>query len=84
MLSDFYCKDATYTCLLCVCVTGVPDCSDQDLSVARALNLNWTSVLEDDENGMQMLKNSDEVAAPIKSIDYIADQVLNAKPQMNQ
>lgn len=45
-----------------LCVTGVPECSDEALSVARALNLKWTSVLEDDENGTQRLINSDEVS----------------------
>lgn len=49
-----------------LCVTGVPDCSDEDLSVARALKLRWTSVLEDDENGTQRLINSDEVSAQNK------------------
>lgn len=49
-----------------LCVTGVPECHDEDLSVARALNLRWTSVLEDDKNGTQRLINSDEVSAQIK------------------
>lgn len=49
-----------------LCVTGVPDFSDEDLSVARALNLRWTSVLEDNENGTQRLMNSDEVSTQIK------------------
>lgn len=56
-----------------VCVAGIPDCSDQDLSVARALNLKWTSVLEDEANGTQKLKNSDEVRGPFF---YTFDQVL--------
>lgn len=70
-----------YVFCVFVCVSGVPDCSDQDLSVARALNLNWTSVLEDDENGTQRLKNSDQVGALMESIDYVVDQVLNENHQ---
>nr|XP_046255612.1 probable leucine--tRNA ligase, mitochondrial [Scatophagus argus] len=41
-------------------VIGVPDCSEEDLSVARALNLRWTTVLKSDEDAAQTLINSDE------------------------
>uniref|UniRef100_A0A8D2ZKW9 leucine--tRNA ligase n=1 Tax=Scophthalmus maximus TaxID=52904 RepID=A0A8D2ZKW9_SCOMX len=41
-------------------VIGIPDCSEEDLSVARALNLRWTSVLKSDQDGTQTLINSDE------------------------
>lgn len=41
-------------------VIGIPDCSEEDLSVARALNLRWTTVLKSDEDGTQTLVNSDE------------------------
>uniref|UniRef100_A0A3B5BGN3 leucine--tRNA ligase n=1 Tax=Stegastes partitus TaxID=144197 RepID=A0A3B5BGN3_9TELE len=41
-------------------VTGVPDCSEEDLSVATALNLRWTTVLETHEDGTQTLINSKE------------------------
>uniref|UniRef100_A0A3P8TVZ6 leucine--tRNA ligase n=1 Tax=Amphiprion percula TaxID=161767 RepID=A0A3P8TVZ6_AMPPE len=41
-------------------VLGVPDCSEEDLSVARALNLRWTTVLETHEDGTQTLINSEE------------------------
>ncbi|XP_010792608.1 leucine--tRNA ligase, mitochondrial [Notothenia coriiceps] len=41
-------------------VIGIPDCSEEDLSVARALNLSWTTVLKSDEEGNQTLINSDE------------------------
>ncbi|KAF3839972.1 hypothetical protein F7725_018689 [Dissostichus mawsoni] len=41
-------------------VIGIPDCSEEDLSVARALNLSWTTVLKSDEDGNQTLINSDE------------------------
>ncbi|XP_023275639.1 probable leucine--tRNA ligase, mitochondrial [Seriola lalandi dorsalis] len=41
-------------------VIGIPDCSEEDLSVARALNLRWTTVLDSDQDGKQTLINSDE------------------------
>uniref|UniRef100_A0A669C340 leucine--tRNA ligase n=1 Tax=Oreochromis niloticus TaxID=8128 RepID=A0A669C340_ORENI len=41
-------------------VVGVPDCNEEDLSVARALNLSWTSVLKTHEDGTQTLINSEE------------------------
>lgn len=47
--------------IVCLCPTGIPDCSEEDLSVARALNLRWTTVLKSDEDGTQTLVNSDEV-----------------------
>lgn len=43
-------------------VTGVPDCNEEDLSVARALNLSWTSVLKTHEDGTQTLIDSEEVS----------------------
>lgn len=43
-------------------VTGVPDCNEEDLSVARALNLSWASVLKTHEDGTQTLINSEEVS----------------------
>lgn len=44
------------------CLSGVPDCSEEDLSVARALNLRWTTVLNNHEDGTQTLINSKEVS----------------------
>uniref|UniRef100_A0A8C2XHT4 leucine--tRNA ligase n=1 Tax=Cyclopterus lumpus TaxID=8103 RepID=A0A8C2XHT4_CYCLU len=41
-------------------VIGIPDCSEEDRSVARALNLRCTTVLKSDEDGRQTLINSDE------------------------
>ncbi|XP_041649043.1 probable leucine--tRNA ligase, mitochondrial [Cheilinus undulatus] len=41
-------------------VIGIPDCSEEDLSVAKTLNLTWTTVLKSDEDGTQTLINSDE------------------------
>ncbi|CAG00022.1 unnamed protein product, partial [Tetraodon nigroviridis] len=41
-------------------VIGVPDCSEADLAIARSLNLSWTTVLKEDNDGMQMLINSSE------------------------
>ncbi|XP_029308406.1 leucine--tRNA ligase, mitochondrial isoform X1 [Cottoperca gobio] len=41
-------------------VIGIPDCSEEDLSVARALNLRWITVLKSDEDGTQTLINSDK------------------------
>lgn len=49
--------------MLRLCPTGVPDCSEEDLSVATALNLSWTTVLQEDGKGIQTLINSDEVTA---------------------
>lgn len=62
-------------------VVGVPDCSDQDLSLARALNLNWASVLEDDENGTQRLKNSDEFSGLTRgqALDSITQKAREQK-----
>ncbi|XP_020504601.2 probable leucine--tRNA ligase, mitochondrial [Labrus bergylta] len=41
-------------------VIGTPDCSEEDLSVARDLNLMWKTVLKSDEDGTQTLINSNE------------------------
>ncbi|XP_047217646.1 probable leucine--tRNA ligase, mitochondrial [Girardinichthys multiradiatus] len=41
-------------------VIGIPDGSEDDLSVARALNLGWTTVLKTLKNGTQTLINSQE------------------------
>uniref|UniRef100_A0A8C9Y2V6 leucine--tRNA ligase n=1 Tax=Sander lucioperca TaxID=283035 RepID=A0A8C9Y2V6_SANLU len=47
-------------CVTCSCSTGIPDCSVEDLSVAKALNLRWTTVLKSAEDGTQTLINSEE------------------------
>ncbi|XP_068616365.1 leucine--tRNA ligase, mitochondrial [Brachionichthys hirsutus] len=39
---------------------GIPDSSEEDLCVARALNLSWTTVLKTNDHGAQVLLNSDE------------------------
>lgn len=44
------------------CITGVPDCSEADLAMARSLNLSWSTVLKEDDDGMQTLINSAEVS----------------------
>lgn len=44
------------------CITGVPDCSEADLAMARSLNLSWTAVLKEDVDGRQTLVNSAEVS----------------------
>uniref|UniRef100_A0A8C5GGF4 leucine--tRNA ligase n=1 Tax=Gouania willdenowi TaxID=441366 RepID=A0A8C5GGF4_GOUWI len=41
-------------------VLGVPDSSEEDLSVAQALNLSWTTVLKSNSDGTQTLVNSAE------------------------
>uniref|UniRef100_A0A8C4DWS5 leucine--tRNA ligase n=1 Tax=Dicentrarchus labrax TaxID=13489 RepID=A0A8C4DWS5_DICLA len=41
-------------------VIGIPDCSEEDLSVATALNLRWTTVLKSNKDDTQTLINSDE------------------------
>lgn len=51
----------SYVFIVHLCLTGIPDSSEEDLSVARALNLRWTTVLKSDEDGTQTLVNSDEV-----------------------
>lgn len=45
-----------------LCTTGIPDCSEEDLSIARSLNLSWNTALKEDDNGIQMLFNSAEVS----------------------
>lgn len=57
------------------CLTGVPDCSDADLAIARSLNLSWTTVLEEDNDGMQTLINSAEVCALFEWHNY---EIVNA------
>lgn len=42
--------------------SGVPDSSEEDLSIARSLNLSWTTVLKDGDDGTQTLINSAEVS----------------------
>lgn len=58
---DLFSSVTCYLVTLQLCPTGVPDCSEEDLSVARALSLSWTTVLDEDVNGTQTLINSDEV-----------------------
>ncbi|XP_071757740.2 leucine--tRNA ligase, mitochondrial [Centroberyx gerrardi] len=41
-------------------VIGIPDSSEEDLSVAKALDLSWTTVLKSQEGGTHTLVNSDE------------------------
>uniref|UniRef100_A0A665V8N0 leucine--tRNA ligase n=1 Tax=Echeneis naucrates TaxID=173247 RepID=A0A665V8N0_ECHNA len=41
-------------------VIGIPDSSEEDLSLARALDLRWTTVLKSDQEGTQSLINSKE------------------------
>lgn len=47
--------------MLHLCLPGIPDCSEEDLSMARALNLKWTTVIKSHEDGTQTLINSDKV-----------------------
>uniref|UniRef100_A0A8C4DYT9 leucine--tRNA ligase n=1 Tax=Dicentrarchus labrax TaxID=13489 RepID=A0A8C4DYT9_DICLA len=49
-----------YMFMLHLCLTGIPDCSEEDLSVATALNLRWTTVLKSNKDDTQTLINSDE------------------------
>lgn len=55
------CMFFRYILVLHLLLTGVPDCREEDLSLARALNLRCTTVLTSDEDGKQTLINSDEV-----------------------
>ncbi|KAM4632695.1 leucine--tRNA ligase, mitochondrial [Polymixia lowei] len=41
-------------------VIGIPDSSEEDMSVARALDLRWNTVLKSQEDGTHTLVNSDE------------------------
>ena len=52
-----------YMFIMQLCLTGVPDNSEEDLLVARALNLRWTTVLKENEDGTQTLIHSDQVSA---------------------
>lgn len=63
--------------MLPLCPTGVPDCNEEDLSVARALNLSWTTVLDKDVNGTQTLINSDEVTAVYDHHTFIKKKTKN-------
>lgn len=58
-------------CVTCSCSTGIPDCSVEDLSVAKALNLRWTTVLKSAEDGTQTLINSEEVRTVDDGVDKI-------------
>lgn len=51
-----------YMFVLDLCLSGIPDCSEEDLSVATALSLRWTTVLNSHEDGTQVLINSKEVS----------------------
>lgn len=51
-----------FTSLKMSCATGIPDCSEEDLSMARSLNLSWNTALKEDDNGIQTLINSAEVS----------------------
>lgn len=60
-------RDRLYVCFcmsifFLLCLTGIPDSCEEDLSVARALSLRWTTVLKSDQDGTQTLINSDEVS----------------------
>lgn len=55
-------KVNAFTSLKMSCTTGIPDCSEEDLSIARSLKLSWNTALKDDDNGIQMLINSAEVS----------------------
>uniref|UniRef100_A0A672ZJJ2 leucine--tRNA ligase n=1 Tax=Sphaeramia orbicularis TaxID=375764 RepID=A0A672ZJJ2_9TELE len=46
--------------MLLFILLGAPDCSEEDLSVAKALNLKWITVLKSHEDGTETLINSDE------------------------
>uniref|UniRef100_A0A667Z0U4 leucine--tRNA ligase n=1 Tax=Myripristis murdjan TaxID=586833 RepID=A0A667Z0U4_9TELE len=46
--------------MLHLCLPGIPDSSEQDLSVARALGLKWTTVLKSQDDGTHTLINSEE------------------------
>uniref|UniRef100_A0A672ZKR4 leucine--tRNA ligase n=1 Tax=Sphaeramia orbicularis TaxID=375764 RepID=A0A672ZKR4_9TELE len=65
------CVDQWYVCsflhfflyvmfMLLFILLGAPDCSEEDLSVAKALNLKWITVLKSHEDGTETLINSDE------------------------
>lgn len=55
-------KITAFTFLKMSCITGIPDCSKADLAIARSLNLSWTTVLKEDDDGMETLINSAEVS----------------------
>lgn len=51
------------TFMIHLCVTGIPDCNEEALSVARALNLSWTPVLKTNDDETQTVINSEEVSS---------------------
>lgn len=57
--------------MLQLCSTGIPDGSEEELSVARALNLEWTTVLDTLEDGTQTLINSEEVSTMMATTSLI-------------
>lgn len=67
-------KITTLTYLKMSCITGVPDCSEADLAISRSLNLSWTTVVKEDDDGMQTLINSAEVSA---LSDWHNDEIVN-------
>ncbi|XP_032373297.1 leucine--tRNA ligase, mitochondrial [Etheostoma spectabile] len=62
-------------------VIGIPDCSLEDLSVAKALNLSWTTVLKSAEDGTQTLINSEEFSGLTreKAFDFITQKAREQK-----
>ncbi|XP_014851486.1 PREDICTED: probable leucine--tRNA ligase, mitochondrial [Poecilia mexicana] len=56
-------------------VIGLPDVSEEDLSVARALYLNWTTVLKTHKDGTQTLINSQKFS------DFTREQALQSITQ---
>lgn len=54
--------------MLYLCLSGVPDNSEEDLSVAQALNLKWITVLKSNDNGMETLTHSEEVCLQLLEV----------------
>ncbi|XP_054477694.1 probable leucine--tRNA ligase, mitochondrial [Anoplopoma fimbria] len=53
-------------------VIGIPDCSEEDLSVARALNLRCLTVLQSNEDGTQTLINSEEFSGLTREQAFVS------------
>uniref|UniRef100_A0A7N6AMS5 leucine--tRNA ligase n=1 Tax=Anabas testudineus TaxID=64144 RepID=A0A7N6AMS5_ANATE len=62
-------------------VIGIPDYSEEDLVVAKAMNLRWTTVLNNHEDGTQTLINSEEFSGLTreKAFDSITQKAREQK-----
>ncbi|XP_077432792.1 leucine--tRNA ligase, mitochondrial [Vanacampus margaritifer] len=62
-------------------VIGTPDCSEEDLAVAKTLNLTWINVLKSHEDGTQIVINSDKFSGLTRTqaFDSITEKARELK-----